>query len=137
MSDLTGHCFCRAVTFSANDVEPRPVMVCHCKQCRQFAGYTWAATALPEAALVIEGAEQITWFQSSAKARRAFCQVCGSTLFWQQEGSPNLSISAGIIDQEDQLRFGSHIYVDHKPSYYTLADEHPQYAVDTDAPSLT
>ena len=126
MNTFSGSCYCRAVTFKAENVVPRPVVVCHCRQCRQFAGYTWAATAVPKAALQISGGDKVRWFDSSAKARRGFCSLCGSTLFWDEQDNPNMSISAGAIDEEAALTLGKHIYVKDKPPYYDInQDELP------------
>lgn len=126
MSTFTGGCYCRAVTFEAEDTVPRPVAVCHCRQCRQFAGYTWAATAVLKAALRVTGEKNVRWFQSSATARRAFCGECGSTLFWDEADNPNMSISVGAVDDETALTLGKHIYVEDKPPYYEInQDELP------------
>ena len=93
------------------------------RQCRQFAGYTWAATAIPREVLEISGAENLTWFQSSDHARRGFCRLCGSHLFWDEAGNQNLSIAAGSVDQEAALKLGKHIYVQDKPPYYSIPAE--------------
>ncbi len=134
MTAIHGACFCRAVTFTTTDPAPRPVAVCHCKQCRQFSGYTWAATAVLREKIQIQGQDQVRWFQSSSQARRGFCQICGSTLFWDQATSPRLSIAAGVVDNEEVLTLGKHIYVKDKPAYYAIAQGEPQYALDREDP---
>ena len=120
MSDFTGGCYCRAVTFRAEDVQPRSVAVCHCRQCRQFAGYTWATTSVPKAALEVSGQDKVRWFQSSDTAKRGFCTDCGSTLFWDEADNANMSISVGAVDDEAALTLGKHIYVEDKPPYYEI-----------------
>ena len=135
MNELRGGCYCRAVTYCATDPHPRPVIACHCKQCRQFTGYTYAATAVQKTSLTIEGAAHITWFQSSDFAQRGFCTVCGSALFWNDRESERISIAAGSVDDESHLNFGYHIYVDDQPSYYTLCDGFLKYAVRENGPT--
>lgn len=135
MTPLVGGCACRAVTFICDDPAPRPVVACHCKQCRRFTGYTYAATAVKKACLTLAGEENLTWYQSSDLARRGFCKICGSALFWDNQASPGISIAAGSIDNEAELKFGWHIYVDDQPRYYQLVDECLKYAVREDGPT--
>ena len=46
-----------------------------------------AATQIKSELLEIEGLSNLTWFQSSATAKRGFCKICGSQLFWTEVGS--------------------------------------------------
>ncbi|MGC1261750.1 MAG: GFA family protein, partial [Jannaschia helgolandensis] len=117
-----GSCLCGAVTFAVAG-EMRPVVACHCTQCRKATGNYVAATSAPRDAIAIDGS--VTWFQSSPKARRGFCPTCGSNLFWDGPGA-NLSIMAGVLDQPTGLSMEGHIYCAQKGDWYEIADGTPQ-----------
>ncbi|RVT85955.1 GFA family protein [Rhodobacteraceae bacterium CCMM004] len=110
----------------------RPVIACHCTQCRRSSGHHVAATSAPREAFAVEGT--VTWFRSSETAQRGFCGVCGAPLFWDGPGA-NLSIFAGSLDDPTGLTLTGHIFTASKGDYYTIADGTPQ-APGAD-PSLT
>lgn len=122
MTMQTGSCLCGAVHFTTNG-PLRLVIACHCTQCRKTSGHHVAATSVAREALSINGA--ITWFASSATARRGFCGTCGTNLFWDGPGV-NMSIFAGTFDGDPGLRLAAHIFCDDKGSYYELNDDLPK-----------
>ena len=117
----TGHCSCGAVRFKTSGTL-RGVVYCHCSQCRRQTGHFLAATAAEDADLEIEGANKISWFQSSPDAKRGFCSVCGSGLFWKHAAKSYTSIMAGAFDEPSSLRAESHIFARDKGSYYEITD---------------
>lgn len=121
-----GSCLCGAVVFET-DALLRPVIACHCTQCRKTSGHFWAATSVPRKALRLVQDEGLAWFQSSAMARRGFCKCCGASLFWDPEGGTDISIGAGCIDGATGVHVACHWYVDDKGDYYELNDGVPQY----------
>jgi hypothetical protein len=123
----TGQCACGAVRFRTQG-PLRPIAYCHCSQCRRQTGHFLAATACPDAALTVDGAENITWFASSAAAQRGFCSICGSGLFWKNRTKDYTSILAGLFDEPHGLAAESHIFVGDKGCYYTITDGLPQHA---------
>jgi len=117
-----GRCLCGAVTFKITG-KLRNVLVCHCSQCRRSSGHLWAATAAVEA-IEIDCQNTLSWYRSSSKAKRGFCRRCGSSLFWQLDGSTSMSVAAGSLDVPTGLSTQEHIYFDHASDYYTVnADE--------------
>ena len=122
----TGGCLCGAVRFSASG-RLRGVIFCHCSQCRRQSGHFYAATSVPDVALAIEGGDNVTWFRASAKARRGFCRVCGSALFWKHDERAETSLLAGAFDRSDELVGEAHIFVGDKGGYYTIDDGLPCY----------
>lgn len=118
----TGGCLCGAVTYSVNS-PLRPVVHCHCTQCRKSSGHHVAATSAAREDLTITGT--VKWFQSSENAKRGFCPECGSNLFW--DGGNTVSIHAGTLDGKTGLASRAHIYVADKGDYYEIADGLPQY----------
>ena len=103
----------------------RPVIACHCTQCRKTSGHHVAATSAARDTVEIEG--EVTWYGSSDDARRGFCAVCGSNLFWNGAGE-SLSIFAGTLDGATGLALKGHIYCADKGDYYEIADGLPQAA---------
>lgn len=124
--EFKGSCECGAVTFSAKG-PLRPVIACHCTQCRKTTGHYWAATQVPTEQLTITRDEGLKWFRSSDWARRGFCTGCGSSLFWEKDNEGATSIGAGTFDT---LPAGAtvekHICMADKGTYYDVADGLPQ-----------
>jgi len=137
---IRGSCLCGAVRFAVTG-PMRPVIGCHCTQCRKTSGHHVAATAAPRDAVEIGG--EVTWFQSSPEARRGFCATCGSSLFWDGPGR-HLSIHAGALDGATGLRLTAHIFCRDKGDYYEIGDglpcfegDDPALSADADDPALS
>ncbi len=118
----TGGCLCGAVTYRVSG-PLRPVVACHCVQCRKSSGHHVAATSVARGDIEISG--EVTWYQSSDTARRGFCDRCGSNLFWDGAGA-NLSIFAGTLDGETGLAMAGHIFCADKGDYYEITDDLPK-----------
>lgn len=117
----TGGCLCGAVRYQVTG-DLRPVIACHCQQCRKTSGHHVAATSAARWDVRVEG--DVTWFGSSDTARRGFCGTCGSNLFWDGPGD-NLSIFAGTLDGPTGLALAGHIYCADKGDYYQISDDLP------------
>ena len=115
---MHGSCLCGAVEFQA-DPPLRPVIACHCTQCRKTSGHYWAATSVPLARFHLIRSHGLRWFQSSAQARRGFCGTCGASLFWQPEAEDRISVAAGALDGETGLSIESHWHLPDAGDYYT------------------
>jgi hypothetical protein len=117
----TGGCLCGAVRYEVRG-SLRPVIACHCTQCRRMTGHFLAATAAREGDLAITRGSTLKWYSASAAARRGFCAECGSTLFWHGTGRDYVAIAAGSIDGATGLKLVQHIYTSDKGDYYELDD---------------
>jgi len=122
-----GGCLCGAVRYLVSG-PLRPVVYCHCTQCRRNTGHFMAATAARHRDFRLTSAAPLRWYDSSAGARRGFCGDCGSTLFWQANGRDSISIAAGTLDGATQLASACHIHVADKGDYYSIEDGLPQSA---------
>jgi hypothetical protein len=123
----TGGCLCGAVRFEING-NLRPVLICHCSQCRKISGHLWAATQVHRNQIDIRDKGTLCWYQSSHRARRGFCNVCGSSLFWRRDGREEfLSIGAGCIDVPTGLVTQAHIFVDDASDYYEISPSETQW----------
>ena len=121
----TGHCLCGGVSFAVEG-RVRPVVYCHCSQCRRQTGLHYAATEVLRERLTVAGENLICWYRASEDAERGFCSRCGSALFWRQDGAVNISIMAGAFDMPSGLVEGYHIYCADKGDFYAIADDLPQ-----------
>lgn len=116
----TGHCQCGAVRFSSTGPW-RDVISCHCETCRRTSGHFWAATAVPAEALEIEETGALVWFASSDMAERAFCNRCGSSLFYRHRDKSYIAISAGALYQPSGLKLVEEVFAHEKGDYYDLS----------------
>ncbi|MBV9344746.1 MAG: GFA family protein [Gammaproteobacteria bacterium] len=114
-----GGCLCGAVRYAVHG-PLRDVIACHCEQCRRTTGHFMAATAAARAHVRIVRPDGLRWYESSPQARRGFCERCGSTLFWDGQGLPHLSIAAGTLDDSRGLKIAAHIFVADKGDYYEI-----------------
>jgi hypothetical protein len=123
----TGACLCGAVRYRVTG-PLRPVVACHCTQCRRTTGHFMAATAARRSDFELISQAELKWYLSSPEARRGFCGRCGSTLFWEAAGRDSISIAAGTLDGATGLATACHIFVADKGDYYQLTDGAPQSA---------
>ncbi len=126
-----GGCLCGAVRYHVSGAL-RPVVACHCQQCRKTSGHHVAATSALRSDVSIKG--EVTWYQSSDTARRGFCGICGSNLFWDGPGT-HLSIFAGTLEGDPGVRLIGHIFCADKGAYYEITDDLPH--APQDDPDLT
>jgi hypothetical protein len=124
-----GHCLCGAVQFEVRGAL-RPVIYCHCEMCRRSTGHFVAATACAREDLRLKSAVSLRWYQSSPIARRGFCGVCGSQLFWDAPALGHMSIMAGALNAPTGLTEAEHIYVAEAGDYYKICDGLPQKPAD-------
>ncbi len=122
---IFGGCLCGAVKIRIEEpLEHRPE-ACHCSQCRKHTGTFWTGVNVRRTSLEIEGAESVSWYQSSDKVRRGSCSVCGSTLFWDPiiDGYKWTAVAMGCIDTPLDLKIYKHTFVGNKGGYYEILDD--------------
>ncbi|MBC8069668.1 MAG: GFA family protein [Deltaproteobacteria bacterium] len=121
-----GSCLCGAVTFEVDGPLPPPD-ACHCTQCRKHSGHVFASTDVPRKTLTIHGEKHVKWYRSSDKARRGFCDTCGSSLFWDPlVGKDWIGVAMGAFEAPTDTQLHIHIFVAQKGDYYEIADGLPQ-----------
>jgi len=121
-----GSCLCGAVTFEVRGDLAGPD-ACHCRQCRKQSGHYFSSTDVQRSALTIRGEDQVTWYQSSEKARRGFCSVCGSSLFWDPMFRDWIGVAMGAFDTPTGIQLAVHIFVADKGDYYEIGDSVKQF----------
>ena len=120
MTMHSGSCLCGAVAYEVTG-QLRDAIGCHCTQCRKMTGHYLAATAARHERFQLTREDGLAWYRSSATARRGFCRICGSTLFWQGEGRDYVAIAAGSLDGPTGIRLEGHIFCADKGDYYEIA----------------
>ena len=116
---ITGGCICGAVRYQVNGAL-RPVIACHCEQCRRFSGHFVAATATRKTYFQLLQADGLKWYSYQSGLRQGFCQECGSSLFFEDEQSARISIAAGSLDQPQGLKLAAQIFAAEAGDYYQL-----------------
>lgn len=125
---LGGGCACGTVRYEAKGPF-RDVIACHCESCRRQSGHIVAATLVARDGLtIVSGEADIRWWEATPHARRGFCSLCGSLLFWTRQDSETVSILAGTLDAPTGLKLTEHIYVAEKSDYYDISDGLPRHA---------
>ena len=120
-----GSCECGSIQFTAQG-PLRSVNTCHCTQCRKSSGHFGAFIRIETEKLDVTPSDDLTWFSSTDRAKKAFCKQCGSSLFWVLEGRDNWSVMAGAFDDDIPVTLEAHLFTSEKPTYYTLKDGLPQ-----------
>jgi hypothetical protein len=121
MPQVKGKCLCGAVRYAAEIAEPK-VEACHCTMCRSWASGAYLSVAY-DGDVEFSGNGNIGVYRASQWGERAFCKVCGSSLYWRLQGSDHYAFSAGTIEDQSMLDFTKQIFIDEKPPYYDFANE--------------
>ena len=117
----TGSCLCGGVAFEVHG-DLRPVIFCHCTQCRKQTGHYLAATSCALKDFRLIQSASLAWYKASPAAKRGFCNLCGSTMFWQPEPVGDaISITAGVLDGPTGLKAEGHIYEAHARARISLS----------------
>jgi hypothetical protein len=100
----SGRCECGGVRYRV-DGPLRDVSNCHCYRCRRFTGHHMAASGAPLASVTFDADATLKWYSPDPTVAYGFCSVCGSSLFWKAQSSPDhLVICAGTLDQPTGLK---------------------------------
>ncbi|WP_109314318.1 GFA family protein [Pseudovibrio ascidiaceicola] len=134
MSDLRiykAKCLCGEVSFKA-EAPQKDIGLCHCTMCRRWNSGPFHAIAIPFDALKVEsGEENISYYRSSDYAKRAFCNNCGSSLFYHGDKIPEIShelyFSAGLLEEPTGSKLAGHIFCASKGDYYEIEGDLPQH----------
>ncbi len=115
-----GGCLCAAVRYAVRG-SIRPVVACHCTQCRKTSGHYVAATAARAVDTEIQDPDGcLRWYRSSEFAERGFCSRCGGNLFWRRHDGDLISIMAGTLNGPTRLKLTTHIFTAQKGDYYSI-----------------
>ncbi len=130
----TGGCLCGAIRYQC-DLNTDAILLCHCEQCRRQSGHVWASIHARGDTLEIDGRDALAW-RRDRHTERGFCLRCGSFLFWRADGSPDVSVSAGSIDDASGLAIKADIFFSEKGAYYGRTPGAECYLGNRDAPPI-
>jgi hypothetical protein len=122
---LQGGCLCGGVRFEVT-LPFRRANHCHCSRCRKHSG-TFGLTQgrVPrEGFRLLQGEELIRVYRPDDGAVKAFCTVCGSSLFgaWWPEGD-EISIRLGSLDGDPGIRPQYRSFAASKAPWDVLPDD--------------
>ncbi len=116
-----GTCLCGVVKISAKTMNTE-VGACHCSMCRKWGGGPFMAT---DCGLEVsfEGEENISIYDSSEWAERAFCNKCGTHLYYKLKESKQFFMSVGLFGDEEKFTLNHQVFIDNKPSFYSFSNK--------------
>lgn len=127
--EVNGSCLCGQVSFDLIGAL-RPVVYCHCQQCRKTSGHFVAASAVNNENLKMVTDAGLAWYRSSDLAERGFCKECGSSIFWRPTHGRYICVMAGALESPTGTEACEHIYTDDAGDYYSIDDDLPKYPQD-------
>jgi hypothetical protein len=127
---LRGSCLCGGVGYEISGPLSYPLN-CHCSMCRKAHGAAFRSRARVKADDFrwTQGAELVTYYESSPGNHRGFCRVCGSPLLSRFDHDPRFyGLPLGALDDDPGIKPGFHVFVAYKAPWYDITDELPQFA---------
>ncbi len=111
----TAQCLCGAVRITAV-IPDGGFQLCHCEQCQRWTG-GGPLTAIRAKEIEITGQDAIETYHASDHGARAFCKVCGTTLYWKMQDHPLGFLPVGLFDDQSGFTVTEEIFVDKRPDW--------------------
>lgn len=126
---ITGGCLCGGVRYEVRGPFLR-AGYCHCSRCRRHTGTAASiqGRVRREDFRLLRGAELVRSFKPEGGMTKAFCSVCGSSLFggaWPD--GDEVSIRFGSLDGDPGIRPQEHIHVASKAVWDEILDDLPRH----------
>ena len=121
---IEGHCLCGAVSVRVTG-HGGFTGACHCRMCQRWSGALFVSFNAPADAVTVTG--EVTRYQSTPFAERAFCPRCGSHLWMREIGgpeNPDYELMPGLFDAARDIPLESEIYTDRALPGLALAGDH-------------
>ena len=100
-----GGCLRGQVRFRVRQPQ-KQVIACHC---RRMSGHYFAASASDWKNIEMTETAGLARYRSGDVSRRGFCNLCGSSLFFDHGPDQPLGIAAGACDREPDFELAVHI----------------------------
>ena len=68
------------------------------------------------------------WFYVSESARHGFCPDCGSQIMWRNDKNSFMSLTAGCMDNTEDLEIACHIFCEEKGDYYQIPESESNFS---------
>ncbi|MCL1079075.1 GFA family protein [Parashewanella spongiae] len=124
-----GSCLCGNVKFEIH-TEITDIIHCHCSLCRKSSGTAYATNGFVNADKfnLVQGKNQINFFELRPGKKRHFCLNCASPIFSSNDSDVSrIRIRLGVIDSPIMERPLSHNFVTSKACWDNLDDQLPRY----------
>ena len=118
-----GHCLCGAVTVDVTG-PLAAISACHCDLCTRWSGSVQMGIEVPRARVSYKG--PIRTYASSSFAERAWCETCGTAVWFADTKGENaelLELAPGLFDGFGGAKLARVVYADRAPSNFALAGE--------------
>lgn len=116
-----GRCLCGAVRVRV-ETPLAEISACFCDLCRRWGGGVQMGIAVDETAVAIMG--PVKRHRSSKLAERAWCDTCGSALWFRYlDGSAHFELAPGLFENAGGARLIRVNYADRAPAGYDLAGD--------------
>ncbi len=100
--------------------------------CQRLHSAFGAHSKAAKADIKITKDEGLSWYATSSRARRGFCHVCGTNLFWEPLAQDATGILAGTLDRPTGLKTVGHIFVGEKADFLEINDGLPAFEGSSD-----
>ena len=124
---IAGGCSCGDVRYQVEESLSSRCF-CHCESCRRACGapfVAWGTTPVSDFEVT---SGTMTFYRSSPKVRRGFCQLCGTSLTYANEASAStLDVALATLDDPNRIKPEFHIWLDDKLEWVSIADGLPTY----------
>jgi hypothetical protein len=122
---VEGSCLCGGVAFEI-ELPFRRANVCHCSRCRKHSGGGGLVQGrvTRERFRLLRGEELVRSFRPEGGKVKAFCAVCGSSLFggdWPD--GTEVSVRFGALDGDPEIRPEYHTFVGSAAPWDVLPDD--------------
>lgn len=119
-----GACACGKVTFVIEQ-ELKSVDACHCLTCQAWSGGISLYFEAHRKNVRMEGEDNLTLWKSSEYCERAFCKICGSSMYSRVTAAGEWEnvyhFAAGALKNWDGIvKVEKEIFIDRKPDTYSL-----------------
>lgn len=127
MSELTGHCLCKAVSWKSGGPVTRS-LVCHCEHCQR-------ATSSPFTAFIglrpetVDWAGEVNHFESSPGCWRGFCPACGTRLYFRSEKWPGeIHIHAATLSNPKSYQPSAQVVLRSRMAWLDQLEDLPAFS---------
>ena len=129
-NQIIGGCLCGGVRYEVRGAFLR-ASHCHCSRCRRHTGCANSTQGRVRRGdfRLVAGGDLVRAYRPDDGAVKAFCGVCGSSLFggsWPE--GPEITIRLGSVDGDPGIRPQFHTFVGSKAVWDEILDSLPQYA---------
>ena len=117
-----GRCICGAVTVRVTG-PMEEIWACHCDYCRRWSGGVQMGIDVPPARVEITG--PVKTHQSTHIAQRAWCDVCGTAIYFRNTDSADadFELAPGLFDDFGGARLARISYADRDTAGLAMGGE--------------